>query len=156
MATKKDNATAKVETSAKDAIEIATAIIEDNATSKARKTAIRAYFDDYTKILTALWNGLKNEDTAYKALNSVIAGIAGGENTTPANWLVLHYSKFVDKNGLPCNRYKDENGKEFYKLAKLSGATARGILKKCALNCIESQRKGNRFTQIEVLPVIKK
>ena len=155
MATKK-NATAKVATSVKDATAIATEIIEENAISKAKKTAIKAYFDDYSKILTALWNGLKNEDTAYKALNNVIAGIAGGENTTPANWLVLHYSKFVDKNGLPCNRYKDESGKEFYKLAKLTGATARGILKKCAINCIESQRKGNRFTQVEVVPIVKK
>lgn len=124
----------------------------DNESSRKAKDSVKSYFGNYETQLKVQWDGLKNEDTAFKALNAVIAGIAGGQGEKPYIWLIKNFSKFVDVNGCPCNRFKDEDKKPFYKLATLSGVTARGLLKKAALNCIESQRIGNRFEQIIVTP----
>lgn len=127
----------------------------DNDSSRKAKESVKNYFGNYETQLKIQWNGLKEEETAFKALNNVIAGIAGGEGEKPYIWLVKHFSKYIDKDEKPCNRFKDDNGKTFYKLATLSGVTARGLLKKAALNCIESQRLGNRFEQVVVTPVVK-
>lgn len=129
--------------------------IIDNDSSRKAKDSVKNYFGNYETQLKIQWNGLKEEETAFKALNNVIAGIAGGQGEKPYIWLVKHFSKYIDKDEKPCNRFKDENGKPFYKLATLSGVTARGLLKKAALNCIESQRLGNRFEQVVVTPVAK-
>lgn len=125
----------------------------DNDASRKGKTAVREFFGDYKKQLTALWNGLKEEENAFKALNSVIAGFAGGEGLTPAEWIIVHYSRFIDSDNIPCNRKRDENGDEYFTRCILSGQYARGILKKAAINCIESNRIGNRFQQVVVSPV---
>lgn len=128
----------------------------DNAASKAGKNSINNYFGDYETQLRVQWDGLKAEDTAFKALNTVIAGIAGGQGEKPYIWLIKKFSKYVTEQGQPCNRYKDEGGKVYFKLATLSGVTARGLLKKAALNCIESNRLGNRFRQEVVTVTVKK
>lgn len=133
-----------------------TTTLFDNAASKAGKTSINNYFGDYETQLRVQWDGLKSEDTAFKALNSVIAGIAGGQGEKPYIWLVKNFSRFVTEDLRPCNRYKDEEGRECFRLAALSGVTARGLLKKAAINCIESNRIGNRFKQTIVVPTVKK
>ena len=133
-----------------------TTTLFDNAASKAGKTSINNYFGDYETQLRIQWEGLKNEDTAFKALNSVIAGIAGGQGEKPYIWLIKNFSKYVTEQGQPCNHYKDEQGRDRFRLATLSGVTARGLLKKAALNCIESNRIGNRFKQTIVVPTVKK
>ena len=125
----------------------------DNDESRKAKTSVKDFFGDYSKQLRAIWNGLKEEENGFKALNAVISGFAGGENMTAPEWIIAHFAKYVDKNGIPCNRKKDENGAVYYTRCILSGVYARGILKKCALNCIESNRIGNRFTQIVVEPM---
>lgn len=128
----------------------------DNDASRKAKESVKAYFGNYETQLKVQWNGLKDEETAFKALNNVIAGIAGGQGEKPYIWLIKHFSRYIDSLERPCNRFKDEDGKVFYKLATLSGVTARGLLKKAAINCIESQRLGNRFEQKVVTPVVKK
>lgn len=133
-----------------------TTTLFDNAASKAGKTSINNYFGDYETQLRIQWDGLKNEDTAFKALNSVIAGIAGGQGEKPYIWLIKNFSKYVTEQGQPCNHYKDEQKRDCFRLATLSGVTARGLLKKAALNCIESNRIGNRFKQTIVVPTVKK
>lgn len=127
----------------------------DNDSSRKAKESVKNYFGNYETQLKIQWNGLKEEETAFKALNAVISGIAGGQGEKPYIWLVKHFSKYIDKDEKPCNRFKDEDGKPFYKLATLSGVTARGLLKKAALNCIESQRLGNCFKQVVVTPITK-
>lgn len=133
-------------------VEKATEMYE-NKESKARKEAVRAYFKSYDKILSALWNGLKAEEESNKAINAVIAGIAGGEGLTPAVWLVKHFSKLVDENGHPCTKRKDKDGKEYFAKCDLSGVSARGLLQRAVLNFIESARLGNRFEQKVVEPI---
>ena len=128
----------------------------DNDSSRKAKENVRAYFGTYETQLKIQWDGLKNEDTAFKALNNVIAGIAGGQGEKPYVWLVKNFSKYVTADFVPCNRFKGEDGKVYFKTCTLSGVTARGLLKKSALNCIESQRIGNRFHQVIVEPVAKK
>lgn len=127
----------------------------DNDSSRKAKESVKSYFGNYETQLKIQWNGLKDEETAFRALNGVIAGIAGGQGEKPYIWLIKHFSRFIDSQERPCNRFKDEDGKPFYKLATLSGVTARGLLKKAALNCIESQRLGNRFEQVVVTPTTK-
>lgn len=122
----------------------------DNNESRKAKTSLKNFFGDYAIQLNLQWTGLKNEDTAFKALNSVIAGIAGGENESPATWLIKHFSKYVTENFEPCNKRKDENDNIYFVKAMQTGVTARGLLKKAAINCIESNRIGNRFQQIIV------
>ena len=146
---KKVNVTAKVG-------ETRTITMIDNDASRKAKNNVKEYFGNYETQLRVQWNGLKDEDTAFKALNNVISGIAGGEGEKPYIWLIKHFSRYATADGMPCNRFKDEDGKVYYKLATLSGVTARGLLKKSALNCIESQRIGNRFEQTVVVPVTKK
>lgn len=133
----------------------ATAIVFDNLESKTAKNAIKAFFADYEKQLSTEWNGLKAEDTAYKALNNVIAGIAGGEGLKPYEFIIKYFTKYIDENGTPCNRKKDENGQVYFTAYNMSGNNAKGILKRACLNCIESNRKGNRFEQIIVKPISK-
>lgn len=133
-------------------VEKATEMYE-NKESKTRKEAVRAYFKSYDKILSALWNGLKAEEESNKAINAVIAGIAGGEGLTPAVWLVKHFSKYVDINGHPCTIRKDKDGNKFYAKCDLSGVSARGLLQRSVLNFIESARLGNRFEQKVVEPI---
>lgn len=132
--------------------EIRNIAVIDNDASRKAKNNVKDFFGNYEKQLKAQWDGLKNEDTAFKALNSVIAGIAGGVGEKPYIWLIKNFSRYISADLEPCNRYKDENGKPYFKRATLSGVTARGLLKKSALNCIESQRLGNRFEQIVVDP----
>lgn len=128
----------------------------DNDASRKAKNAVKGFFDNYDKQLSILWQGLKAEDQAFQALNNVIAGIAGGDGDKPAVWLVKHYSKYVTKDLQPCNRRKNpDTGEVYYTAASLVGQYARGILKKAALNCIESQRLGNRFEQKTVTPIAK-
>lgn len=124
----------------------------DNNESRKAKQSLKDFFGDYTKQLNLQWSGLKNEDTAFKALNVVIAGIAGGENESPATWLIKHFSKYVTENFEPCNKRKDDDGNVYFTKAMQTGVTARGLLKKAALNCIESNRIGNRFNQTIVTP----
>lgn len=133
--------------------EIRNIAVIDNDASRKAKNSVKDFFGNYEKQLKIQWDGLKNEDTAFKALNSVIAGIAGGVGEKPYIWLIKNFSRYVTADGEPCNRYKDENGKTYFKRATLSGVTARGLLKKSALNCIESQRLGNRFEQSVVEPI---
>lgn len=121
-----------------------------NDESRKAKTSLKNFFGDYAIQLNLQWQGLKNEDTAFKALNAVIAGIAGGENESPATWLIKHFSKYVTENYEPCNRRKDDDGNVYFTKAIQTGVTARGLLKKAAINCIESNRIGNRFQQIIV------
>lgn len=126
-----------------------------NEDSKKAKESVKAFFSNYEKQLKLQWDGLKREDTAFKALNAVIAGIAGGIGEKPEIWLIKNFSKFVTEDLRPCNKYKNNDGNVYFKLANLSGATARGLLKKCAINCIESERIGNRFKQTIVVPITK-
>lgn len=133
-------------------VEKATEMYE-NKESKTRKEAVRAYFKSYDKILSALWNGLKAEEESNKAINAVIAGIAGGEGLTPAVWLVKHFSKYVDINGHPCTIRKDKDGNKYFAKSDLSGVSARGLLQRAVLNFIESARQGNRFEQKVVEPI---
>ena len=128
-------------------------VMIDNDASRKAKENVRSYFGNYETQLKVQWDGLKNEDTAFKALNSVIAGIAGGQGEKPYIWLVKNFSKYVTADFIPCNRFKDDDNNVYYKRATLSGVTARGLLKKSALNCIESQRIGNRFQQVIVEPI---
>lgn len=125
----------------------------DNDKSRKAKSNVKEFFGNYETQLRIQWDGLKAEDTAFKALNAVIAGIAGGEGFKPYVWLVMNYSRYITESYEPCNRFKDDNGNVYYKRATLSGVTARGLLKKAAINCIESQRVGNRFEQKVVVPV---
>ena len=127
----------------------------NNEDSRKAKESVKEFFGNYEKQLKLQWDGLKHEDTAFKALNAVIAGIAGGIGEKPEIWLIKNFSKFVTEDLKPCNKHKDANGNVFFKLANLSGSTARGLLKKCALNCIESERIGNRFKQTFVTPITK-
>lgn len=123
-----------------------------NLQSSKIKSGINAYFNDLDSMLSALWNGLKKERAEYKALNEIIAGLAGGENLKPYSWLILNFSsRYVDAEGLPLKRFKNEDGTYTYKSMKLTGATARGLLKRSALNAIESQREGNRWTVTTIL-----
>lgn len=124
----------------------------DNDASRKAKNSVREYFRNYEKMLKALWQGLTAEEAGFKALNSVISGIAGGEGATPAVWLIQHFSRYIDAEGKPCNRRKDKDGNIYFTAANLSGVNARGILQRAALNCIESQRQGNRFAQQIVTP----
>lgn len=120
-----------------------------NIESKQAKESVKSYFANYEAQICALWDGMKNEDSAFKALNSVISGVAGGAGMRPAVWLCENYAS---------RYYRIEDGKRvFYKKVKgeykpltISGVTARGILKKSALNAIESQREGNAFKQTEI------
>lgn len=123
-----------------------------NDESRKAKESVKRFFADYAIQLKLQWDGLKNEDTGYKALNTVIAGIAGSKGEKPEIWLVKNFSRYVDADGVPCNRKKEASGKIIYTRAKRNGATARGLLKKAALNCIESNRQGNRFSQTIVNP----
>lgn len=134
-------------------VEIARTAVEsiNNETSKAAKQAIKSYFADYELQLKLQWDGLKQQDNAFKVLNNVIAGIAGKEGTKPEIWLIMHYSRFVTESLQPCRRRKDSAGNEYFTLATLSGNTAKGLLKAAALNCIESQRIGNHFKQVTVV-----
>lgn len=120
-----------------------------NVESKNAKASVKSYFANYEAQICALWDGMKNEDSAFKALNSVISGVAGGVGMRPAVWLCENYAS---------RYYRIEDGKRvFYKKVKgeykpmtISGVTARGILKRSALNAIESQREGNAFKQTEI------
>lgn len=127
----------------------------DNDASRKAKSNVKDFFGNYETQLRVQWDGLKNEDTAFKALNAVIAGIAGGEGEKPYIWLIKHFTAYVTDSlePEPCSRFKDEDGKVRYRRCTLSGATARGLLKRAALNCIESQRLGNRFSQTVVVPI---
>lgn len=120
-----------------------------NIESKQAKESVQSYFSNYEKLICALWDGLKNEDDAFKALNSVVSGIAGGNGQKTAIWLCENYAsrfyKIVDGKRVYYRKTKDG-----YKPLTISGVTARGILKKSALNAIESQRIGNAFKQIEI------
>lgn len=123
-----------------------------NLQSAKLKNGVTAYFNDLNAQLSALWSGLKKERMEYKALNNVIAGLAGGERMKPYQWLILNFaSRYVDADGLPLKRFKKEDGTYIYKSMKLTGATARGLLKKAALNAIESQREGNKWTVTTIL-----
>lgn len=122
-------------------------IILDNEQSRKGKASVKAFFDSFDTQIEIQWNGLKKENTAYKALNNVIAGIAGSKGEKPYIWLIKNFSRYITIDQMPVNKTKDKDGKIVFKLAKLTGNTARGLLKKCALNCIESQRIGNRFSQ---------
>lgn len=137
----------KVKESVENA-EIRSIAVIDNDASRKAKANVKEFFGNYETQLKIQWDGLKNEDTAFKALNNVIAGIAGGQGEKPYIWLVKNFSRYATADGIPCNRFKDEDGKTYYKKA-----TARGLLKKSALNCIESQRVGNRFQQVIVEPI---
>lgn len=120
-----------------------------NIESKTAKESVKSYFADYEKLICALWDGLKNEDSAFKALNAVISGIAGGNGQKPAIWLCENYAsryyKTIDGKRVFYKKVKKE-----YKPLTISGVTARGILKRSALNAIESQRVGNAFKQTEI------
>lgn len=121
-----------------------------NIESKTAKVAVKSYFANFEGQINALWNGLKAEDTAYKALNQVIAGVAGGEGKTPAVWLCENFaSRYykIQDNGQKVFFKKIKNE---YKPLTISGVTARGILKRAALNAIESNRAGNAFKQVEI------
>lgn len=120
-----------------------------NVEAKGLKGGIKSYFGDYEAQINALWNGLKAEDNAYKALNEVISGIAGGEGKTPAVWLCENYATryYRIEN---CKRVYYKKVKGEYKPILVNGGTARGILKRSALNAIESQRVGNAFKQTEI------
>lgn len=142
----------KVKESVKNA-ESRTITMIDNDASRKAKANVKEFFGNYETQLRIQWDGLKNEDTAFKALNNVIAGIAGGQGEKPYIWLVKNFSKYVTADFIPCNRRKDEDNKVYFVKAMLTGVTARGILKKSALNCIESQRIGNRFQQVIVEPI---
>lgn len=124
----------------------------DNNESRKAKESVKAFFDNFDTQLKLQWDGLKNEDTAFKALNAVIAGIAGGQGEKPYIWLIKNFSRYATEDGKPCNKVKTEDGKTIFRLAMLTGNTARGLLKKCAINCIESNRQGNRFSQTIVIP----
>lgn len=120
-----------------------------NIESKTAKESVKSYFANYEAQICALWEGMKNEDNAFKALNTVISGIAGSAGMRPAVWLCENYAS---------RYYRIEDGKRvFFKKVKkeykpltISGVTARGILKRSALNAIESQRIGNAFKQTEI------
>lgn len=120
-----------------------------NIESKTAKSSIKSFFANYEDQICALWEGLKKEDEAFKALNTVISGIAGGQGQKAAVWLCDNFAS---------RYYRIEDGKKvFYKKVKneyrkltINGVTARGILKKSALNAIESQRIGNAFKQVEI------
>lgn len=120
-----------------------------NIESKTAKNSVKSFFANYEDQICALWEGLKKEETAFQALNSVIAGIAGGQGQKAAIWLCDNFAS---------RYYRIEDGKKvFYKKVKneyrkltINGVTARGILKKSALNAIESQRIGNAFKQVEI------
>lgn len=127
-----------------------------NDESRKAKESVKAFFDSFEKQLKLQWDGLKAENTAYKALNSVIAGIAGSKGEKPEIWLIKNFSRYATEDGKPCNKVKTEDGKVVFKVARLSGVTARGLLKKCAINCIESNRQGNRFSQTIVTPTTTK
>lgn len=120
-----------------------------NVEAKGLKNGVKSYFGDYEAQINALWNGLKAEDSAYKALNEVISGIAGGEGKTPAVWLcenfATRYYRIEDGERVYYKKVKGE-----YKPILVNGVTARGILKRSALNAIESQRIGNAFKQTEI------
>ena len=117
-----------------------------NESAKSLKGSIKSYFSNYDSMLSALWNGLKCEDNAFKALNDTIAGIAGGEGLKPYQWLITNFaSRYVDANGTPLKKVKQADGTHIYKPMQMSGVTARGILKRSALNAIESQRSGNAW-----------
>lgn len=123
-----------------------------NLQSNKIKSGISTYFNDLDAQLCALWNGLKKERTEYKALNDIIAGLAGSEGLKPYMWLILNFaSRYVDADGLPLKRIKNEDGTYIYKPMRLTGATARGLLKRAAINAIESQRDGNRWTVTTIL-----
>lgn len=124
----------------------------DNQESKTGKNSVKDFFGSYEKQLSCLWDGLKKEDNAFKALNQVIAGIAGSKGEKPAVWLVKNFSRYVNADLIPCNPYKNEDNQVCFRRCQLSGVTARGLLKKAALNCIESNRIGNRFKQTIVEP----
>lgn len=124
----------------------------ENAAARKGKESVRAFFDTYKTQLSAQWDGLKKAENAFSALNAVISGIAGGEGLQPAVWLIEHFSRYIDADGRPCRKQKDENGNYYFTSAALTGVTARGLLKAAALNCIESNRKGNRFSQTVVTP----
>lgn len=128
----------------------------DNDESRKAKQSLKNFFGDYATQLKLQWDGLKSEDTAFKALNSVISGIAGSENENPATWLIKHFSKYVTENFEPCNRQKSDDGAVYFTIATRNGVTARGLLKKAAINCIESNRIGNRFSQTIVVATDKK
>lgn len=123
----------------------------DNDYSRKGKESVKSFFRNFEKQIALQWKGLKEEETAFKALNNVIAGIAGGQNEKPEIWLLKHFSRYIDKDGNPCNPYKVD-GQTKFRRAVQSGATARGLLQKAALNCIESNRIGNRFQQFVVEP----
>lgn len=127
-----------------------------NDESRKAKESVKAFFDSFEKQLKLQWDGLKAENTAYKALNSVIAGIAGSKGEKPEVWLIKNFSRYATEDGKPCNKVKTDDGKVVFKVARLSGVTARGLLKKCAINCIESNRQGNRFSQTIVTPTTTK
>ena len=112
------------------------------AASKDNKNEIRNYFGGYDSILRALWSGFKNERAAFKAVNNAVSGIAGSEGYTVPEFLIVKFSRIVTPDGRPV--IKSDKG---YKLRTLNGQSARTILRDAALNAIESQRPGNRFSQ---------
>lgn len=122
-----------------------------NDYAKSLKGSIREYFSNFDSMLSALWNGLKSEDNAFKALNDTIAGIAGGDGMKPYQWLIVNFaSRYVDANGNPLKKVKQADGTHIYKPMQMSGVTARGVLKRSALNAIESQRSGNAWKVIVI------
>jgi hypothetical protein len=122
-----------------------------NKSAKDLKGSIRNYFSDFDSMLAALWNGLKAEDATFKALNDVIAGIAGGDGLKPYQWLIANFSsRYFDIDGNPLKKVKQADGTHIYKPMQLNGVTARGTLKRSALNAIESQRNGNTWKVVVI------
>lgn len=122
-------------------------LTQDN---KNAKSTIKDFCKDYAKQINLQFEAMKKDDATkevIKAMNITLCKDALKEGINLATFYILHYSKFITKEGIIAKRCKDTKGNIYYKERLCNGNTAKGILKDALINAIESCRKGNKFTQ---------
>lgn len=118
--------------------------------NKTAKVSIKDFCKDYAKQIDLQFNAMKQDNDTkdvIKAMNITLCKDALKEGVNLATFYILHYSKFITKDGIIAKKCKDANGNIYYKARLCNGNTAKGILKDALINAIESCRKGNKFNQ---------
>lgn len=121
--------------------------------NKVAKTSIKSFCKDYAKQINLQFEAMKKDESTkevIKAMNVALCKDALKEGVNLATFYILHYSKFITKDGIIAKKCKDATGNIYYRARLCSGNTAKGILKDALINAIESCRKGNKFAQMIV------
>lgn len=121
--------------------------------NKFAKASIKSFCKDYAKQINLQFEAMKKDESTkevIKAMNIALCKDALKEGVNLATFYILHYSKFVTKDGIIAKKCKDANGSIVYRARLCNGNTAKGILKDALINAIETCRKGNKFEQVVV------